>query len=72
MHYIDIIREKQIEGSIHTADDMSASVNIIEFLESLYYCRGMLTGRNAKVFDSMKNMFSNVTHFVGLHCRLQL
>ena len=35
-YYIDIMHEKLRDASIYTADDMSSSVKIIEFLKLLY------------------------------------
>ena len=62
---LDVIREDKIEGPKYEAGVMSASVDIIKFLKSLY--PDILLQEDIKnVLDSIKEYVTDVTHFVRL------
>jgi hypothetical protein len=62
---LDVIRENKIEGPKYEAGFMSSSVDIIEFLNSLY--PDILLQEDIKnVLDSIKEYVTDVTHFVRL------
>jgi len=62
---LDVIRENKIVGRNYEAGDMSSSVDIIEFLDSLYP-NILLQEDIKKVLDSITEYVTDVTHFVRL------